>query len=99
MLAEAFSGRQGPASQQQDQQQQQQQPLTEQQEPSADGSEPQISDQMFAQLVQVSLHFYGCMPVIFALQPPLIHIIRLQPLSSTYGNRLYVADENTGTRF
>ncbi|XP_071529720.1 uncharacterized protein [Panulirus ornatus] len=51
LLAEAFSGRQGPTAQQQDQQQQQQ-PQTEQQEPSADNNEPQISDQMFAQLVQ-----------------------------------------------
>ncbi|KAG7161488.1 Large proline-rich protein BAG6-like [Homarus americanus] len=50
LMAEAFSGRQRSGAQQQEEQQPEQPQQSQQQ--AADGSEPQISDQMFAQLVQ-----------------------------------------------
>lgn len=58
-MAEAFSGRQGGTGESQEQQQQQPQQQQQQtQQQSSDSGEPQISDQMFAHLVQVGAGIY-----------------------------------------
>lgn len=58
LMAEAFSGRQGGTGESQEQQQQPQQQQQQQTQQQASDGEPQISDQMFAHLVQVGAGIY-----------------------------------------